>query len=1171
MGDQLVVSRSVKGVRLLVPLERAWRRDVFPFVFLYVAAFGAYLFGDWGDVPLYLFPVFGICHALAVLSCHWSVAVRATLTFRAVSAVIHVQITPIASKGAAAIVDLCTTTSPTGEQLLYFTWRKRKFLWNGTQFVKTAFPVTHTFDEYNAAIGYRNQAALDNAEHNWGSNEFSIPSPEFMELYKEQALAPFFVFQVFCVLLWCLDEYWYYAVFTLFMLLVFEATIVQSRLRNLTSLRSMVQPPYEMNVLRMGQWVTMSTAKLVPGDIVSVVRPKSDATLLPCDILLMRGTCVVNEAMLTGESTPQLKEPISGRREGALELNNDRLHLLFGGTKVIDCQGAPLAGQPKTPDGGCIGYVLRTGFETNQGKLIRTILYSTDRVTANNIESFVFILILLVFAIAASGYVLVEGWDDPKKSTYKLLLECTLIITSVVPPELPMELSLAVNTSLVALSKLGVYCTEPFRIPFAGKTNVCCFDKTGTLTTDKLVLRGVGGLQGEGHASPFELSPVSNLPDRFHVAVAGCHSLSLMDKEVIGDPLEIVALEELQWTVSKGDKCTRKGGRHSVSVRARNHFASALKRMSTVVQAEGLAEGAKEAAGGSVRSKYLICCKGAPETIAERLAEVPEWYLRCYKSFSRQGFRVIAVASRVLPPSTTMSHVGRMSREEVESELEFNGFLVFECPIKSDSALAINGLSESSHMTVMITGDNILTAASVAATLKMGRQLPQLILESDDGEWKWVAVDEQESFAVDDKSTVGSRDFCVSGDGFVELRRRGLLGTFLEHISVFARVSPEQKEEVVVALKDAGNIVLMCGDGTNDVGALKQAHVGVALLNNAPKENEKEGGPGGSSGAMTKSGRDSKSGGQVTTATATTTANSRRRGGKRGEKTKEKDSGSRATAAAAQRQRVRKKPTIGPPSIVDDEELKLVQLGDASIASPFTAKGQSVVPILHIIRQGRCTLVTTLQMFMILALNCLISAYSMSVLYLEGFKMGDTQATIVGLLIAFCFLFISKAKPLSRLSKARPSNSIFTAQFMLSLFGQFAIHMFCLMRVHAFAKELSPVVEEVDVDAPFAPSLINSAVFLISSCMQVSTFAVNYRGRPFMESLWENKPLRMCLCAVGAVTVLAALQVSPAFTEMLELVEFAPEVRNTIVAYMVVDFSAAYMWDRTITTILGRW
>lgn len=133
-----------------------------------------------------------------------------------------------------------------------------------------------------------------------------------------------------------------------------------------------------------------------------------------------------------------------------------RPHLLFSGTEILqftpsedvenDC---PQLSKPTTE--GIICFVLKNGFETKQGKLMRVILFSQDRVSVESPEVYLYLLILLVFALAASYHVLTECLKDPDRSRYKIMLRCILIITNVVPPELPMQLSMAVNFSIIQL------------------------------------------------------------------------------------------------------------------------------------------------------------------------------------------------------------------------------------------------------------------------------------------------------------------------------------------------------------------------------------------------------------------------------------------------------------------------------------------------------------------------------------------------------------------------------------------------------------------------------------------------------------------------------------------------------------------------------------------------
>jgi cation-transporting ATPase 13A1 len=129
--------------------------------------------------------------------------------------------------------------------LLRFEFQKRVFKLDEAtgSWLKPRYPTDQPLAFYANATGYTAEEPFKAAVNRWGLNRFDIPLPTFADLYIEQATAPFFVFQVLCVLLWMLDEYWSYSVFTLVLLLIFESTVVNSRLRNLGTLRQMAEQP----------------------------------------------------------------------------------------------------------------------------------------------------------------------------------------------------------------------------------------------------------------------------------------------------------------------------------------------------------------------------------------------------------------------------------------------------------------------------------------------------------------------------------------------------------------------------------------------------------------------------------------------------------------------------------------------------------------------------------------------------------------------------------------------------------------------------------------------------------------------------------------------------------------------------------------------------------------
>lgn len=1194
--SSLVNNLAVADAELLVPKPVLARVYVWPFgiiysafVHIYLNHYDKYLGGsEWTFV--YLMTV-GLMNMLLWLMPHWNLNIDMKFNYDKVdslSQASHIKITPAANSGIGDICVIQRETFQDGANQISFLYQKRRHLYVDSK--KYFSPPHFHVDDLPQMSFFQNNTGLsgdlEKTKRIYGLNRFDIPVPTFLELFKEHAVAPFFVFQIFCVALWCMDEQWYYSLFSLFMLVSFEMTTVFQRRATMTEFQSMGIKPYDIYVYRDKKWSQTTTDQLLSGDIVSVTRTK-DESAVPCDLVLLDGTAIMNEAMLSGESTPLLKESVKLRpaKDYFQPEGMDKNSLLHGGTVALQVTAPQNSVVPVAPDNGALAYVSKTGFETSQGSLVRMMIFSSERVSVDNKEAFLFILFLLVFAIAASWYVWVEGTRMGRIQS-KLILDCIIVITSVVPPELPMELTLAVNLSLLLLQKHYIYCTEPFRIPLAGRIDVCCFDKTGTLTAEDLVFEGLAGLNS---LNIDELITCNQAPVTTSHVLGSAHALvKLDDGDIVGDPMEQATLKAAAWTVGANGTVERSlesvNQKEKITILRRFQFSSALKRSLTITSIN------------TVKGKNFVAVKGAPETIRSMLVDVPAHYEECYKLFTLAGSRVLALGYKYINSS---QNVTKLERNSVECDLSFAGFIVFHCPLKQDAIDTIQMLNDSSHRSIMITGDNPLTACHVAREVGITTK-EVLIFDAPEehhnfgDEYDIVVRNVSESFveAFDgardvDPSWFRQYDFCVTGHALTHLSEHPQLKKLLKHSWVYARVSPAQKEFLLASFKDLGYNTLMCGDGTNDVGALKQAHIGVALLN-------------GTEEVMNKIAENRRIETMQTVyyKQAKIMADWLRPPppvpaliahlyppGKYNPHyiTAMEKKGIEITSQIRQLvEKAIRDETLPIAFVKDesgqinnmvniteslmsrvgddaDEEVPTLKLGDASVAAPFTSKLANVSAVTKIIRQGRCALVSTIQMYKILALNCLISAYSLSVLYLAGIKFGDGQSTVSGVLLSVCFFSVSRGKPLEKLSKERPASGIFNVYIMGSILGQFAVHIVTLIYITSEIYKLEPRVAQVDLEKKFVPSLLNTGMFLLQLAQQVSTFAVNYIGLPFKEGIRDNKGMYYGLLGVAGLALIGSTEFMPELNQAMRFVPMTTDFKAKLTGSILVDLSFTWV------------
>ncbi len=536
--------------------------------------------------------------------------------------------------------------------------------------------------------------------------------------------------------------------------------------KSLNSLKQLSSP--HAKAVRDGQMVEIASKDVVPGDILLL---EAGDMVVADGRILHNYSLQVNESSLTGEATNVDKTDNTVAGDAVLA---DRLNMVYSGSLVTY--------------GRAMVLVTATGMETEIGHIAELMNAAKQRKTPlqQSLDRFSQHLAIAIMVICVLVFGLCMVRQMPLLDA---LLFAVALAVAAIPEALGSIVTIVQAFGTQKMAKEHAIIKDLKAVESLGCVSVICSDKTGTLTQNKMTVQQIYANNRVYKPEQLDMKDTT-LRCLLYDAVL-TNDASITDGQTIGDPTEYALLEMFRKVKKEQEDLEQAAADTEPEETLRRRmrrleelpFDSDRKLMSTKYLVEG---------------EETVLTKGAPDILLERCTRILEkneirqmtaadkkTILRQNQSFSEQGLRVLAFAYKVdIKPLST----------ETEKDFVFLGLVSMVDPPRPESVQAVADAKNAGIRTVMITGDHKVTATAIAR--KIG------IFEDGD-----LALTGAELDAMSDK----------------ELEKA------IDRVSVYARVSPENKIRIVEAWQRNGRIVSMTGDGVNDAPALKKADIGVAM------------------------------------------------------------------------------------------------------------------------------------------------------------------------------------------------------------------------------------------------------------------------------------------------------------------------------------------------------